>query len=87
VNCGFRLEEYSIEQHQYPINASGAEEQRRQMTQGQEASLAPPCSNLRFFGSKCTLLKTVDKLVLTIAKILMKQTLSIIYAVTLITIY
>jgi len=26
---------------------------------GQEASLAPPCSNLRFFGSKCTALKKV----------------------------
>jgi len=26
---------------------------------GQEASLAPPCSNLRFFGSKCTVLKKV----------------------------
>ena len=26
---------------------------------GQEASLAPPCSNLRFFESKCTVLKKV----------------------------
>ena len=26
---------------------------------GQEASLAPPCSNLRSFGSKCTVLKKV----------------------------
>jgi len=26
---------------------------------GQEASLAPPCSNLRSFGSKCTMLKKV----------------------------
>ena len=26
---------------------------------GQEASLAPPCSNLRSFGSKCTILKKV----------------------------
>jgi len=26
---------------------------------GQEASLAPPCSNLRTFGSKCTVLKKV----------------------------
>jgi len=26
---------------------------------GQEASLAPPCSNLRSFGSKCTALKKV----------------------------
>jgi len=26
---------------------------------GQEASLAPPCSNLRTFGSKCTVLKQV----------------------------
>jgi len=26
---------------------------------GQEASLAPPCSNLRSFGSKCTVLKNV----------------------------
>jgi len=26
---------------------------------GQEASLAPPCSNLRFFGSKHTALKKV----------------------------
>jgi len=26
---------------------------------GQETSLAPPCSNLRPFGSKCTVLKTV----------------------------
>jgi len=25
----------------------------------QEASLAPPCSNLRYFGSKCTVLKKV----------------------------
>jgi len=27
---------------------------------GHEASLAPPCSNLRSFGSKCTVLKKVD---------------------------
>jgi len=27
--------------------------------QGQEAGLAPPCSNLRSFGSKCTVLKKV----------------------------
>jgi len=26
---------------------------------GKEASLAPPCSNLRSFGSKCTVLKKV----------------------------
>jgi len=26
---------------------------------GQEASLAPPCSKLRYFGSKCTVLKEV----------------------------
>ena len=26
---------------------------------GQETSLVPPCSNLRFFGSKCTVLKKV----------------------------
>jgi len=26
---------------------------------GQEASLAPPCSNLRFLQSKCTVLKKV----------------------------
>ena len=26
---------------------------------GQEASLAPPCSNLRSFGSKCTALQKV----------------------------
>jgi len=26
---------------------------------GQEASLAPPCSNLMSFGSKCTVLKKV----------------------------
>jgi len=26
---------------------------------GQEASLVPPCSNLRSFGSKCTVLKKV----------------------------
>jgi len=26
---------------------------------GQEASLAPPCSNLRSFGSKCSVLKKV----------------------------
>jgi len=26
---------------------------------GQEASLAPPCSNLRYFGSKCTVLRKV----------------------------
>jgi len=26
---------------------------------GQEASLAPPCSNLRCFGSKCTVLQKI----------------------------
>jgi len=29
---------------------------------GQESSLAPPCSNLRSFGSKCTVLKKVANL-------------------------
>jgi len=38
-----------------PGYAYGCNEVRRRP--GQDASLAPPCSNLRSFGSKCTVLK------------------------------
>ena len=42
------------------INASGAQGRNEvRWRPGQEASLAPPCSSLRSFGSKCTLLKKV----------------------------
>jgi len=40
----------------YPAN-QGRNEVRRHP--GQQASLAPTCSNLRFFGSKCTVVKKV----------------------------
>jgi len=52
------------EKHKRSINNQGRTEVRGQESQfgdpmGQEASLAPPCSSLRSFGSKYTALEKV----------------------------
>jgi len=44
-----------------PVTSLGHQQGRNEIRwrPGHEASLAPPCSNLRSFGSKCTVLKKV----------------------------